>query len=376
MAHTLHEESDTTRPRHRVPAGGDGRRPAAWRTMVQSVVVATLVLVTVGNGAASADGGRDVCPEPNDRLQAACNLGTASDALGFISKPDDVDTYRLVTHDYGAHVLLTLPDRPHAYRLALVGYDGSVLQSTDDGTIDAVLSLPGAYYAVVDSTDGEFDESAPYRIKLGVEYPTGADPTVLYSEEYSARSRTAAAASLRASTAYTGPATYGYGDGNFYVQLVTPATPEKPSFMGFSVQPTVGTPISAVDDFTLTMDTEMLAPADAGYMVAFRWVDDSNFVRVVVSLQDRQARLSKVVDGEVVGLTDWIDVPALRSVGVNRTIVRCVGTEIQASINGQQFARIQDGTFREGLIGFAAGTWGEPTTVYFDNILVTTPTYQ
>jgi hypothetical protein len=361
--------------RSRIAAPEMGRRSAVWRRLTRGVVLVTLVLATVGTGTAAA-GGADICPEPNDRLQAACNLGTASDALGFISRPDDVDSYRLVTHDFGARVSLSLPDRPHPYRLALVGYDGAVLHSTDAGTIDTVLPLPGTYFALVDSATGESDDSAPYRIALGVGYPAGTDPTVLYSEEYSHRSRTAAEGALRASTAYTGPATYGYGDGNFYVQLVTPGTTEKPWFMGFTVEPTTGVPRSAMDDFTLSIDTEMLAPVDAGYTVAFRWIDDDNFVRVLVSLQDRQATLGKIVNGELVTLTDWTPVPALRSIGVNRTIVRYVGPEIRVSINGQEFAHVHDDTFRQGLIGFGAATWGEPTTIYFDNILVTTPTHQ
>jgi len=62
--------------------------------------------------------------------------------------------------------------------------------------------------------------------------------------------------------------------------------------------------------------------------------------------------------------------------GVNRTIIRCVGSEIRASINGQIFAQVRDETFKEGLFGFGATTWGGPATVSFDNILVTTPTRQ
>src|SRR5206468_3838116 len=102
----------------------------AWRKLRVGTIVAVLVLATASTGSVAAED-KDVCPEPNDALQAACNIGTASDALGFISTPTDMDTYRLETHDFGTTVHLTLPDRPRQYRLSLVGYDGEVLRSTD-----------------------------------------------------------------------------------------------------------------------------------------------------------------------------------------------------------------------------------------------------
>jgi hypothetical protein len=131
-----------------------------------------------------------------------------------------------------------------------------------------------------------------------------------------------------------------------------------------------------VDDFTMTIDTEMATPAHAAYSVTFREIDDNNFLRLTVSLQNQEAKLSKVVNGEIVPLTPWIPVSGLRETGTNRTAIRCVGTEIRASINGKLVARVHDDTFGAGLFGFGAATWGGPTTIYFDNILVTTPTLE
>ena len=48
--------------------------------------------------------GDDVCAESNDAYQAACFLGTDSDALGFISSRDDTDAYRFEVRDFGATV--------------------------------------------------------------------------------------------------------------------------------------------------------------------------------------------------------------------------------------------------------------------------------
>jgi hypothetical protein len=35
---------------------------------------------------------------------------------------------------------------------------------------------------------------------------------------------------------------------------------------------------------------------------------------------------------------------------------------------------VRDDSFTSGLIGYGAATWGDPTTINFDNVLITTPT--
>jgi hypothetical protein len=114
--------------------------------------------------------------------------------------------------------------------------------------------------------------------------------------------------------------------------------------------------------------------ADAGFSVQFRTVDGVNFYEILVKLESQQALIAKLVDDKPYLLTAWMPIPSLRPTGINRTIVRCVGNEIRASINGQPLGTVRDDTFARGYIGFGAGTWGNPTTINFDNILVTTPT--
>ncbi len=63
----------------------------------------------------------------------------------------------------------------------------------------------------------------------------------------------------------------------------------------------------------------------------------------------------------------------LRTSGVNRTVVRCAGKDLLININGQEIVRVQDDSYARGLIGYGAATWGGPTALNFDNILVTTP---
>ena len=378
MAQVQHEDGDDA-GRGVSAAPARGWRPAIWQGLVGGVMVAAVVLGTVGASTAAANGGEDVCPEPNDRLQAACNIGIDSDALGFISSPGDRDAYRLVTHDFGARVHLALPDRPHPYRIALVGYDGKVLHSSEAGNIDTVLDQPGTYYAIVESATGESDSTAPYRIRLGIRHPMGMEPTVLYSEGYGLgdpRTFTLDDGTVHEGRVQDPDGTYGEGDGHFFANIAVEGTPDDPTAMTFTIKPTNGGPPNTVDDFTLTIDSEMVEPANAGYTVTFRVIDESNFLRLTVDLKSKVAKLSKVVKGELTALTDWTPVQGLRETGINRTVIRCVGTEIRASINGKLVARVHDDTFSEGLFGFGATTWGGPATIYFDNILVTTPTLE
>ena len=375
MTQIQRQDVDTVEGRSQVAAPSTVRQTGVWRRLVQGMALAALMLTTAGAGTASA-AGDDVCPEPNNRLQLACNIGTGSDALGFISSSGDVDAYRLVTLDYGARVHVALPDRPYPYRLKLVGYDGRVLHSTEAGAIDGTLELPGTYFAVVDSATGDSDDSKPYRIELGVKYPGGAEPTVLDQDEYGRGSDltiTMPNGEIREGPVSDDRGTYGYRDGIFFARLDVPGTPKNANVLTFIETPSGG-PTPVVGDFTMSIDPQLVEPADASYAVVFRRVDADNFLRLTVDLDSKQAILSKVVDGKLIDLTPWTRVPWLRQTGVNRTAIRCVGSEIKASINGLTVAQVHDDTFSAGEFGYSAGTWGESATVTFDNILVTTPT--
>jgi hypothetical protein len=93
-----------------------------------------------------------------------------------------------------------------------------------------------------------------------------------------------------------------------------------------------------------------------------------------VSIYDQQVTLSKVVDGELTAIVEWLDAPSVRESGVNRTVLRVVGDEIRANVNGTDVLRAKDDTFKRGAVGYGVTTWGDPPTLTFDNVLVTTPT--
>jgi len=351
-------------------------RRLAARRLVVGVLLATLLTMVLGLPTATAQG-ENACAEPNDMSQNACYLGNGAEAIGFISSGDDVDGYRFETRDFGVRVRLDLPDRPFSYRLTLVNYEGSLLSISDDATISATLPLPGSYYAFVESVTGEWDAGRPYRITASMRYPSGDEPALLYSQAYAMDmvgnliSPDGVSQQRQYSDAI---GTYSYGNGRFWMQLTAQGSVEQPAATLFTLVPDPTDPVPTLEDFSLTIDSRMTDPADAGYSVQFRVLDPVNFYEVLVKLESRQAVIARLVDNRLYLLTEWTSVPSLRLTGINRTVVRCEGTEIRASINGQSIGTVRDDAFKRGLFGYGAGTWGGPTTLIFDNILVTTPT--
>jgi hypothetical protein len=352
---------------------GQVERARGRALVLAMVMLALLALVwSVGAGSAAAKGD-DVCPEANDTFQAACFLGTDSDALGFISRRDDVDAYRFEVRDYDATVRVSLPDRPLPYRLNLTNWNGDLIQSGEGGTLQATLTLPGSYYLFVDSASGQFSDADPYRIAYAVTYQTQQVPTVLYTSEFRGGPRDVFTES--------GTNTYSDEDGDYTIDQgrITIAmriggTPDEPASAKFYLSPEPPDSGPTVEDFTMVIDARMVGETDAGYSVLFRYIDVDNYYQAEINLKDQQVALTKLVDGELFDITDWIDAPNLKVDGVNRTVIRCVGNEIRLSVNGRELARERDDSFTRGLVGYGAMTYGDPPTVNFDNILVTTPT--
>jgi len=349
------------------------RLPALLRFAV-FLLLPALLLVPLVPLVPTADAADDPCPESNDTFQAACYLGTGGDAIGFISRPDDVDAYRFELRDFGTGVHLKLVDRPHPYRLSLVNYNGDVLESDPDGEIVARLELPGTYYVFVDSGTGQFDDGVPYVLNETATYATPPGPQVVYSHEFSRSSPDAFqdTGSRQFSNA-NGTYTLDPITNRFTFQLNAAASLDKPTSEQFVLLPDPPEPGPVVDTFTMAIDTRMVEPVDAGYTVLFRYVDSGNFYQVSVRLGTRQISVGKVINGELNELTGLRSVPKLSQTGVNRTVIRAAGTDIRVNVNGENVAQLQDASLERGLVGFGAVTWAGPITTNFDNILVTVP---
>lgn len=341
--------------------------------LVVNVVFAALLAQSSLGTRPLAAKGDDVCPESNDSFQAACYLGADSDALGFISQPGDVDAYRFEVRDFGAVARVTLPDRPLPYRLNLADWNGDVIATGDDGNLQTRLTLPGSYYVFVDSGTGQFSDGAPYRIALQVTYAAQPVPEVLYEAEYRGGPRDVFT-ETGSNTLSDEDGDYTIDQGRITIAMRVGGSPEEPMSAKFYVSPDPPYAGPVVDDFTLIMDARLVNQTNTGFTVLFRYVDDDNYYQADMNLMDQEAIVTRVVGGELLDVTDWVPAPSLRADGVNRVVIRCVGDEIRVNVNGLEVARATDDTFQRGMVGYGAIAYGDPPTVNFDNMLVTTPT--
>lgn len=337
------------------------------------VMVAGMASLTSAGPRPVAAKGEDVCPEPNNAFQAACFLGVDADALGFVSSPDDADAYRFEVRDYNAHVQVTLPDRPLPYRLSIANWNGDVIASGPDGTVQTRLTLPGSYYIFVDSATGQFSDSTPYRLSFGVTYASQPVPQILYAAEYRGGPR----------DVFTNTGTNRHVDetGEYVIEggrvmfiIAASGTDEEPDGATLYLWPEPPDPGPIVEDFSMVVDARLLSGTKAGYGLIFRATDEDNYYKFEVSIYDQQVTLSKLVGGELESIVEWTDAPSVKTEGVNRTVLRVVKNEIRANINDQEVLRVTDDTFARGAVGYGVTTWGDPPTLTFDNVLVTTPT--
>jgi hypothetical protein len=338
------------------------------------LVVATLGLLTPPAQAR----GEDVCPEPNDAFQAACYLGPAADALGFLSHPGDVDAYRVEVLDFGAGLQVELADRPLPYRLHLANWNGEVMASDADGTVAATLPLPGSYYLFVDAPDGQVSADRPYRIVPRLTYP-GPPPQVLRSTDFASE----------ADETFSGSdpnADYSKEGGRFVVTLKRPGTSQES-------QHALGTWGPTASDFTLTVDSRIVGgsadPTKGGYSIFFRSQigytrneavpdqpgfrpgDRGYYIEVSASGQVRLWVIENQTDRP---LTGWIRTGAATpNFGVNRMVIQATGPTIRVLLNGREALTVEDATHTSGRFAFGALSWAEPNSARFDNVLLTTP---
>jgi hypothetical protein len=338
-----------------------------------SPVLAPQASAIAGSTGATADGSamygpaeqNDVCPEPNDTFQVACYLGPSSDALGYISSPNDVDAYRIEVLDFNTDVHVEMPSMPAAYKVALANWNGDVIANSSPSgnggqVIDTTVDLPGAYYIFVHSASGGFSPNRPYQLFRALTYPGSSIPDILFTSEF----RQGAREAVEGETEF---ATHAEDGGRYTIGMKIPGEPQDPSqafWTGFGPE---------LSDFTMTIDARVVNKVDAGFSVFFRHNGNDNSYVLAVDGKDGQVQLAKYVNGEFTGTgwqsSDAVDVDG----GVNRVVIRCFEDQIRVNVNGEDVFDIRDGSFRKGRIGIGAIAFGPPPIVSFDNIIITTP---
>jgi hypothetical protein len=324
-----------------------------------AMLAGTLLAGPVRAAPAAAD---DPCPEPNDEFQQACYLGAGGDAVGFLGREGDVDAYRFEALDALAQVHVEIADRPLPYRVHLANWNGDVISSGPDGRLDMTLPMAGSYFVFVDSATGQFSDGVQYRLAIKLTYRGGEAPSVLYTREFRPGSDVP-----RIEPNASG--TIEYIGGRVVLKMTERGEEDNPLTMGVSYDPDF-------DAFSLIVDARVVeqGAGRGGYSIIFRDDGEGNYYRYQTDARSGAGQLVRILDGGRAELTEWIESENIdKSGGVNRTVIRCEGDDIRVFVNGQRLISVKDDTSANGQIVLSVTTWGDPMTVYFDNLLVAAP---
>jgi hypothetical protein len=127
-------------------------------------------------------------------------------------------------------------------------------------------------------------------------------------------------------------------------------------------------------DFQLEVDGRLLPPTvGAAIFLDIRRQENSDRYSFIVDPTAGTFRLDRTVGGGWDPVLPWTETTALqRDTATNRLGVRAQGTTVALLINGQEVAHEQDTVFREGFVGFGAGSLIDgPADARFDNLVVT-----
>jgi hypothetical protein len=131
-----------------------------------------------------------------------------------------------------------------------------------------------------------------------------------------------------------------------------------------------------VSDFHLVVNCKHIRGSRAGssWGVVFRIQDNQNCYWFRIT--DAQFfAVSVIQEGQWLQLVDWTKTDAIKPKGVNQVEVIGYGTHFTFLINGRVISEVEDGHFRQGLVGLAieAYTLGEEITFDFLDMILRAP---
>lgn len=149
-----------------------------------------------------------------------------------------------------------------------------------------------------------------------------------------------------------------YVDGTYEIQVQTGNTiawsfvPTDKDYLDFSAQVKVRS-----------------AGNDGEFGIMFRYVDYDNFYCFTVHT-DGTYRLWMQKAGEWQTLIDWTPIPGFDPNKGHTLRVETQGNQFTFFLDGARLTQFSDGTFRGGKLALAVGTFAEPFSARFDNLVV------
>jgi hypothetical protein len=324
----------------------------------------------------------DACAEDNSTYQKACLLPPNKATNSYLSSPDDEDYFRIEVLDFGVTVNLEMTQSPRPYRMTVQNWAGEPLAATvglPNNDVERTLQFkppaPGSYYLLVDALFGDADAvspTEPYTLVYRPVYP-GPIPKIAYAADFRQPSRE-----------FSGTkewGNYSTAEGRYQVQLLKGGN-------GSTAAVAAAWWPDSYTDFTMVADVRLTAVGEqAGFAIGFRGQphdpgeqlrdDQSDFRNAYMMLANTATlnmELFKIVDDKPELLVPRKPVRSMRtSDQINHVVVRAMGSQIIVNVNGEEVLNMTDPSLTDGRLILGALSFGEPVTVLYDNLLVTTP---
>jgi hypothetical protein len=370
--------TETTNVLHRLL-----HRPGRTRQAALCLLLAWLTVIPFARGGATALAADDMCPEPNNTYQFSCLLPPNAPSTSFLTVGNDLDFFRIEVLDFGVTVNLEMVEAPRPYRMTVQNWEGKPVAATkelpNDDEVERKLQFkpaaPGSYYVLVDALFQGDDAVSPaeaYRIAYRPEYP-GPIPKIAYAADFRQPARE-----------FSGTrewGTYSNKDSKYQVELLKGGT-------GAAAAVAVAWWGDVYSDFTAATDVRLtVAGEQAGFVIGFRGqahdpneqlrddqVDLKNAYLLLANTTTLEIALIRIVDDKPDAIVPWRATGALRtSDQINHVVIRSTGSQHIVNLNGDEVLKFNDPSLKEGKLVLGALSFGEPVTVIYDNLLVTTP---
>jgi len=302
----------------------------------------------------------DTCSRAGELRATTCRLIPGQAVEDGLASAVEPTVYRVEALTSDTKLDLTLAGTSDL-TMSVLNWRGEELASAAGGPspethLSTSLPLPGTYGVRLTSADPTSIIS--YRLRAAVE-PDGPTPRIVWPPAL-----TSEAGSL-------------VGERQV-IRTPRGGTPEG----GVALARALGAPPSAeVSDFTLVADVDVeRIVGPSALTVRFRYEPEAGGGSGYLLLLDPyagEAYLDSFEEGQRHAVVPRTRMPMeITPSAPRRLMLRASGSEIVATLDGQELLRATDGHYARGLVAVGTVTWSEPVVVTFDHLLVLTTSTQ